>query len=275
MTKIILPVILLACLLLLSGCIQTPVQNPTPTATIPVSPAPATATPGTTVPETSVPATTTVVPATLTETPAATPAPTPEPVDVSKIKFVQYADSDFAMDYPATWNITRTTYYSSICTSTENSRCFANEIKNIGPFNFSESSVLKKPSRITRFESPDGRLKVVAFVSDFRDSVTGLYQINPDIAWVMNRVHAIFPDVSGLAAVSDYKYDRSANAMTFSYTVILPKLTEDYPLAYASENFVTVHRDYEFVFMTDNEDFLKYRNLRERILSSIVPNDIV
>ena len=273
MIRKILPLFLIACLIFLCGCTQT-APIPPPQVTTSPSPMPSPVTPGiSSLPETTmVPGT---VPTLTNVTVSLTPAATAEPVDVSGIRFTRYSDADFSMDYPETWNVSRSTYTSTICRSTEDYRCYRNEIKTIGPFNFTENPALKKPSRIVTFTSPDGTLKVVAFISDFRDNLVGLYQINPDIGWAMNRVHAIFPDVSGLAAVGDYRYDRSANAMTFRYTVILPELSEDYPLAYASENFLTVHRDFEFVFMTDNENFVKYRNLRERILSSITPNDIV
>lgn len=272
MIRNILSFCLIVCLVLLSGCTQT-MPSPQQQVTTGPSPMPSPIPPGTS----SLPQTTTIptVPAVTNTTASLTPAATAEPADVSRIRFARYSDADFSMDYPASWNVSRSTYTSTICRSTEDFRCYRNEIKTIGPFNFTEDAALKKPSRIVTFTSPDKTLKVVAFISDFRDNLVGLYHINPDIGWAMNRVHAIFPDVSGLAAVGDYRYDRSANAMTFSYSVILPELSEDYPLAYASENFLTIHRDYEFVFMTDNENFQKYRNLRERILSSIAPNDSV
>lgn len=275
MIRTILPLCLVACLLL-GGCTETG-QSPPPllhdvtTLVTPVSPLPAP------LPKTT-PAMTTVTepptPAAVTSAVTFIPV-TPEPADVSEIQFVRYSDNDFSMDYPAAWNVSRTTHSPYICIPTETFRCYRKEIATIGPFNFSEMPALKTPSRIITFTSADGRLKAVAFISDFRDSLVGYYEINPDIGWARSRVHSIFPDVNGFAAVSDYRYDRSAHAMTFSYTVILPELSEDYPLAYASENFVTVHRDYEFVFVTDNEDFRKYRELRERIFSSITPNDIV
>jgi len=62
--------------------------------------------------------------------------------------------------------------------------------------------------------------------------------------------------------------------MTVRYSVTMPVGTKSYPLAYTIKNFFTVHHNYEFAFVSDNENIQKYRNLGERILSSITPNDI-
>jgi hypothetical protein len=202
-----------------------------------------------------------------------TPAAMADPADVSQIRFTRYTDSDFSMDYPSAWSVSKSTYTSYICRRTDTTWWYQNELRTIGPFYFGEVDSLKKPARIVTFTSADGRQKVVAFISDFHDNANQNFGIDPNIQWVKNKVTENYPDVAG-TAVGDYQYDRSGNSMTVRYSVTMPVGTKSYPLAYTIKNFFTVHHNYEFAFVSDNENIQKYRNLGERILSSITPNDI-
>jgi hypothetical protein len=200
----------------------------------------------------------------------ATPKAIADPIDVSQIQFTRYSDSDFNMDYPSTWHVSRSTYNAYNCISNQGMKCYQNEIKTIGPFDF------KTSSRIVSFTSADGKQKIVAFTSDFGDSMTGYYTINPILEWAKNRVTENYPDVAD-TAVGDYQYNKmggNSNIMQVSYSVTLPVGSAAYPLAYKMKDFVTSHHLYEFAYISDNENIQKYRNLEERILSSITPNDM-
>lgn len=273
MVRKILVVCLIIVLMLLSGCTQTTSKPSTQVITtnppvMPVSEIPAVSP--------SVPVTT-IIPATSATTTIATitaiPAAKADPTDVSEIRFIQYRDSDFSMDYPSTWTVIKSTYTSYFCKPVERTGCYEHELKTIGPFYFGETDNLKKPTRIVTFTSADGRQKIVAFISDFLDNANQNFGIDPDIRWVKDRVTDNYPDVAG-TAVGDYQYDRSGNSMTISYTVMMPVGSEAYPLAYKTKNFFTVHHNYEFAFISDVENIQKYRNLEERILTSITTYDI-
>ena len=269
----LLLVCLIAGLVFLSGCTQTPPKPSGPGIT--TTPAMIPTSEITTVPA-SVPVPTMIPitsPAPIPATADKTPAALADPADVSQIQFTRYTDSDFSMDYPSAWNVSRSTYTSYICRRTDTTWCYQNELRTIGPFYFGEMDGLKKPARIVTFTSADGRQKVVAFISDFFDNANQNFGIDPNIQWVKNKVTENYPDVAG-SAVGDYQYDRSGNSMTVRYSVTMPVGTKSYPLAYKIKNFFTVHHNYEFAFVSDNENIQKYRNLEERILSSITPNDI-
>jgi hypothetical protein len=122
------------------------------------------------------------------------------------------------------------------------------------------------------FISADGTQKLVAFTSDFLDHLDGNFILNPTLEWAKDRVTINYPDVSG-SAVGDYQYSGSGKTMTSRHTVTMPKGSAAYPLAYTMKNFVTIHHDYEFAFISDNENIEKYKNLKERIFSSITLND--
>ena len=214
-----------------------------------------------------------VIPITKKKTATPTPAASPDPVDVSDIRFVRYTDNDFSLDYPSTWNVSESTYTSYTCTATANNRCYRNELKTIGPFDFSDDDRLKKPSRIVTFTSADKKQNVVAFTSDFLDHLNGNYVLNPTLEWSKELVTVNYPDVPG-TVVGDYAYTQSGNIMTSRHTVTMPKGSAAYPLAYTMKNFVTLHHNYRFAYISDNVNIEKYRNLRDRILSSITLNDL-
>lgn len=262
---------LLAGLLVFAGCTQT---APVPAAPVNTATSgPTHAEPNITITEvtTTIPATTLIPTTTMTIVQEVTVVP-PDPTNVSEISFVRYADTDFSLEYPQSWNVSKTTYNAYICTSNSVTRCFRNETAAIGPFDFNDNSDLKKPARIVTFTSADGNQKLVAFTSDFLDNLNGNYEIDPTFEWAKDRVTKNFPDVSG-SAVGDYQYARSGNTMTSTYTVTMPQGSAAYPLAYTMKNYVTGHHVYEFAFISDSANIQKYRNLRSRIFASIAPND--
>ena len=205
--------------------------------------------------------------------------PTPNPTDVSEIKFLHYSDSDFDVDYPSTWIITKSTYTPYYCKSVlDISRndyhlCFENETKSIGPFSFYEDDNLKKPYRIVMFTSADGKLRFVSFTSDLFDTMSGHWILNPNMDWARNDFNSRYPDVSASTYITNYKYFKSDTILTSKFDVKLPENSKYYPSAYTEEPAVTMHHVYNFAFITDNENFDRYRNLKDKMISSIKTND--
>jgi hypothetical protein len=212
--------------------------------------------------------------------PGTTLAPMADPTDVAAITFMHYSDSDFSVDYPASWNITHSVYTRYFCrnvfddSSTNYHVCYQNETRSIGPFNFYEDDTLRKPSRVVTFTSADGRLKFVSFTSDFLDTVTGNGRRNSSVEWVRNEFDMRYPDLSASSYVTNTKFFRSGNFLITTFDVRLPEGTDYYPTAYTGESIITLHRIYAFAFTTDSKNFERYRNLRDRILSSIKINDL-
>ena len=263
-----------------AGC-TSPHQAPAATLT------PAAGYAATTISPTPLPSqTVTVAPPALATTPAAitpTAAP-PDPTDITKIQFTKYSDNDFSLEYPATWNVSRSTYWQNPCisnsstyapaTSDITTRCYYTQIQTIGPFDFGEySDAMKKPGRIVTFTSADAAHKVVAYISDFLDNQNGNYIINPDLSWVKDQVVTDYPDV-GADQVGNYQYFRSGNTMCVSYSVTTTTSSTAYPLAYASKNYITVHHWYQFAYISTLDDIRKYNVLEAYVLNSITPNDI-
>ncbi len=214
-----------------------------------------------------------------TTSPSSTPTPGADSADVSKITFRQYADSDFTIDYPSTWNVSTSTYTPYFCSNVVDTErgyysiCYQNEMKTIGPFNFYEDDYLfKSPSRIVTLASPDGTVKFVSFTQDFLDQMNGNVIVVPSFAWVTDEFHKMYPDLYVFNHVGNYREFSLGNAKGFSYDVILP--ADHYPPAYTEEVVVTVHHLYRFAFITDSEDFRTYQTLKERMLSSIRTYDI-
>ena len=226
-----------------------------------------TATPTTSIPTTVVP--TTLITPELTEIPTITPnattspsvlptlSPKADPTDLSEITFSHYSDSDFSLDYPSTWNITKSTFTLYNCNSVEANRCYQNETKTIGPFFFNEDPSLKKVVRIVTFSSADGNQKITAFTSDFLDNLNGNFILNPDLKWTQYQVTTNYPDI-GATAIGNYKYAKSGNTMYSIFTMTAPPGSVEYPLAYTKKTFVTMHHIYEFTLISDNENIQKY-----------------
>jgi hypothetical protein len=200
------------------------------------------------------------------------PAQTPDPVDLSKINFTRYNDDDFSLDYPSSWNVSASTYTSYACVGTEKKPCYTKEISSIGPFDFSEDDHRKKISRIVTFTSADKKQKVVAFTSDYRDNFVGNYQLDPTLDWCRKLVTTNYRDVAG-SVVGDYHYLKGGSTMVSDYSVTMPKGSAAYPLAYTMKNWVTLHHAYSIAFISDNANIEKYRDLKDRILTSVMPND--
>jgi len=236
------------------------------------------------VPETTGPAEKTTADPSTTTVPVTTPAPAPtprlgivapaepDPVDITAISFARYSDSDFVLEYPSTWNITTTTYTPYPCITDSTMRCHQNETEKIGPFNFNDISIFKKPIRIVTFTSGDKKQKLVVFTADFLDNVNGNYELNPTLDWARERVEMIFPDITG-SVVGDFQYYRIGPNMASEYTVTMPERAAAYPLAYTMKNIVTNHHVYEFAFISDTTNIQKYYNLKNRMLTSITTQD--
>jgi hypothetical protein len=246
------------------------IPSPTPTAPIPLTERTTLVIPTTNPGETAIP----------TIVQGITPPPTTDPTDVSAITFAQYSDRDFSVDYPAAWNITHSAYTRYFCQNVfdDSSRdyhvCYENETKSIGPFNFYEDDTLRKPSRVVTFTSADGTLKFVSFTSDFLDTVTGNGRRNSSVEWTRSEFEVRYPDLSASSYVTNTKFFRSGNFLISTFDVILPEGTDYYPTAYTGESVITLHRVYAFAFTTDTKNFDKYRNLKDRMISSIKINDL-
>jgi len=281
--KYLLFIVLLVGILITAGCVNenkdalvTPAQTtPTPTTSIPTT---------VITPEITTSIIPTITPNVTTTTsiePIKTPTPKPDPTDVSEINFLHYSDDDFSVDYPSTWIITTSTYTPYYCKSVlDTSRndyhlCFENETKSIGPFSFYLDDGLKKPYRIVTFTSADGKLKFVAFTQDFIDATTGHWRLSPTIDWTRSEFQSRYPNLSAFTYISNYKYYQSQNVLASTFDVKLPEGSNYLPSAYSEKAMVTMHQMGTFAFITDNENFDKYRNLKDKIISSIKTNDRV
>jgi len=211
--------------------------------------------------------------------PNKTPTPKPDPTDVSEIKFLSYSDSDFSVDYPSTWTITNSTYSPYYCESVlETSRndyhvCFENETKSIGPFYFWESDHYKKPYRVVTFMSADGKLKFVSFTIDFLETMSGNYMLKPNMDWTRAQFEARYPNLTASTYITNYKYYQAQNALASTFDVKLPEGSNYDPSAYSEKAVVTLHHIHYFAFITDNKNFDKFRNLKDRIISTIKTSD--
>lgn len=271
-------IFLCAAIIFASGC--TGQQEPAPPSRIPSA---SLTTPATSLPVPDLTSERTTMARTPTPTattsPAATPAPEADPADVSQITFLRYSNSDFSLDYPSTWTVTTSTYTPYYCRNEVDTAqgyyqvCYEDEMKSIGPFSFyRDDNLFKSPSRIVTFRSADGSVKFVAFTQDFLDQLNGNVLVVPDFAWVKDEFHKMYPDLFAMNYIGNYQEFSTGNAKAASYDVTLP--AGHYPPAYTGEFVVTVHHLNRFAFITDNEKFIRYQNLKQRILSSIVIHDI-
>ncbi len=231
-----------------AGCTNTsPATKVLPASNVTVSAINTTATPSTL----STPVPTTVSTPEPTQT---TPAPKPTAeMDVSKITFSDYSDTDFSLDYPSTWEIEITTVdYTD---------------KKI-----SGGDIFKESVRVVAFVSEDNKTKMVATTYDF--ITTGIWISNPDIEWCRNSVSSRFPDVNGAAAVINYKFfeDTRGNP-TVTYDVVLPKSSAWYPYSYSERVVITLHHEYIFDFIAERGDLEAYKNVKDVMFSSIIPDD--
>jgi hypothetical protein len=282
--KYLLFIVLLLAVVITAGCVSENKSNltlsdtPTPTTSIPTTviiPEITTSIIPSITPNVTTPNVTTIP----SITPTKTPTPKPDPTDVSEIKFLHYSNSDFSVDYPSTWIIANSTYFPYYCESVlDTSRndyhvCFENETKSIGPFYFWENDNYKKPYRIVTFTSSDGKLKFVSFTQDFLETKSGNYMLKPNMDWTRAQFEARYPDLTSSTYITNYKYYQSENVLTSTFDVKLPEGTKYVPSAYSEKALVTVHHVQCFAFITDNENFDKYKGLKERIISSIKTSD--
>jgi hypothetical protein len=266
--------------LIITGCVSENKSNLTPNQT---TPTPTTSIPTTVItpeiPTSIIPTITPNVTTTPSIIPTKTPTPKPDPTDVSEINFLHYSDSDFSVDYPSTWIITNSTYFPYYCESVlDTSRndyhvCFKNETKSIGPFYFWENDHFKKPYRIVTFTSADGKLKFVSFTQDFLETMSGNYMLKPNMDWARAQFEDRYPNLTASTYITNYKYYQSQNVLVSTFDVKLPEGSNYLPSAYSEKTMVTLHHVGYFAFITDNENFDKYRNLKDKIISSSKTND--
>jgi hypothetical protein len=183
------------------------------------------------------------------------------------------------MYYPSAWNVSKLYYTLYICESvldpqrTDYHICYQNETTSIGPFSYYDSDIYKKQFRVVTITSPDSTLKFGALIKDYIDGRTGIYRINPTIQWCKSLFEANYPDLLSSTYVSNYKYFSDGNTMTATYDVWLPADSGYSPPGYSTKTFGTTHHIYEFGFFTDTENFGKYQNLKEKMISSIKITD--
>jgi len=248
-------IFLLIAVMLMAGC----VRPTTPAASVP---APA-ITPSIPIPAISAVILPSIIPTTPTVTPTTsivpvkTLLPKGDPTDVSEITFLYYSDGDFSMDYPSTW-IPATSVYTPY---------------PVGPFYLYEDPRLNTPYRVVTFTSPDTTKKIVALTQDFEQP--GSFVLNPTIDWGRAMFERDYPDLSAVNYLGNYKYFLSGNTMGSTYDVTLPKGSKYYPPSYSIKTVVTRRHVYNFGFFTDTDNFTIYKNLKERIISSIKTNDAV
>jgi len=233
MKKRIIFALMIVCIvaIIVAGCTSTVSTGAsTQATTAPTSAVPTQIPSPVTTIETATPTTTVAI---VTQTPIANPDPT----DVSKIQFTKYSDNDFSLEYPSTWNVSKSGEY-------------------IG-YNVT-------------FTSADHNQKFVAYVFG---GLGGNFVVNPTCDRGKNEVSYKYQDLGG-SDVSDCQYAQSGNTMTSRYTLTTPKGSAEYPLAYTTKTFVTVHDIFEFSFISDDVNILKYHDLKEYMFSSITTNDI-
>ena len=279
-------VVLCVAILCIAGCTTKPV-TPESTAVTPVvtSGAPGRIAVPSSVPQVPPINSTPIIPANrspavLTTVTTIAP-PEADPTDLSKIAFKHYSDADFSVDYPSAWTITTSTYTPYFCKNYLDYEsgvflvCYERETKIIGPFNFYEEDILTKERRIVTFTSADGRLKFVSFTADFVEGQNGMVLLDPTIEWTRAQFKNNYPDLSASSYnfIGNYQFFKSGNALTSRYDVSMHKGSRYYPSAFSKKSVITPHYLYSFGFVTDNENFTKYQNLKEYMLSSVRVND--
>ncbi len=91
--------------------------------------------------------------------------------------------------------------------------------------------------------------------------------------WTRLQFEDRYPDLTASTYITNYKYFQSQTVLVSTFDVKLPEGSNYLPSAYSEEAMVTMHHVGTFAFITDNENFDKYRNLKDRIISSIITND--
>jgi hypothetical protein len=233
-----------------AGCTNQPPPEVSVPSTIPTTPVPATASPSVTV--------TSLVPTPpltfVTTTPSVhptTPLPPADPTDVAQITFVYYYDNDFSVEYPSTW-ILETSAYTPY---------------PVGPFYSYDDPRFNIPYRVVTITSPDNTIKFVALTQEFKRA--GTYRLDPTIELYRKMFQRDYRDLSAASYLGNYKYFSSGTAMASTYDVTLPEGTNYYPSAYTVKTVVSLRHEYNFGFFTDRNNFGRYQNLKEKMISSV------
>lgn len=132
---------------------------------------------------------------------------------------------------------------------------------------------MKNAVHLITFTSPDGKEKVVAFISYFLDNLPGTSAIDPNLDWIGSEVSSDYPDI-GRSQVGDFHYTPTGSRIYSSYTLKTPVTSAEYPLAYSLNYYVTYRHFYRFAFISDDPTIHEYNDLRTYIISSIKLNDI-
>ncbi len=114
----------------------------------------------------------------------------PEPSNPADIAFQHYSDSNFGIDYPATWKVSRT--------------------GNV------------------QLTSASGRVSFTAEIGDFLPGLAGNYRLNPDISAVQNIVSREFPGYDPHNIISNYQSTTVRGVPATIYTVNIPRGSESY-----------------------------------------------
>ncbi len=204
-----------------------------------------------------------------------------DPADVSKIKFLRYSDDDYSAEYPSAWTVENSVYTPYFCDNTVDISspayhlCYQNETKTIGPFFFYDDSNYNKSSRVVTFTSGDKKLKFVSFTKDFAGASIGNSVLKPTDGWCKAQFQLNFPDLAPSNFVGNYKYFASGNTMASTYDTVMANGSKyyPYPLAFTKKDVITTHHWYSFGFITDYENFNKYQDLKNYIISSVITKD--
>jgi hypothetical protein len=204
-----------------------------------------------------------------------------DPTDVSEITFMRYSDDDYSVDYPSTWTVKNSLYTPYFCDNTVDVSspayhlCYENETKMIGPFFFYDDNNYNKLSRVVTFTRGDGKVKFVSFTKDFAGPNIGNSVLKPTDEWCKAEFQLNFPDLAPSNFVGNYKYFATGNTMASTYDTVMPNGSKyyPYPLAFTKKDIITTHHWYSVGFITDYENFNKYRDLRDFIISSVTTKD--
>jgi hypothetical protein len=256
--RLVVPLIIIS--ILCAGCIGTP-PVPEPIPTVVITPEPPTPEP--------TPAITTTMP-TPTPLPTIPPAetiaepetPDPEPVPTPMLptanitvgmNFTNYTYSnDFKLQYPADWIPVNNTF-----------RAWTDRVNSI-------PEQYQQEGRQTFFGSENNRTWFNVRVYDW--IAPGGHKLDQNLQTVKTGITEMCPDVSGDSAVSNYRLALDDfHYLTMNYDVKIPLSSNCSPLEYSERTFVSYNHLYKFDFATTEGTLDQYRDLRDAIMKSVVP----
>jgi hypothetical protein len=269
-----------------AGCTSTGSSNATAQITsVPTTAVPTTAISNPVLPTPTASVITTIASATQTTVSNInkTPQLPSDYTDVSKIQFSHYSDNNFSLDYPSAWTVSEYTFNDFINdpvfgygpnqtllnASVNQIMFYADVSAGAGSGNSGQPQV----GRNIMFKSSDGKMELIVFTNDVSGTQTGNYILNSNPEWADTEAGELSPDLMG-SQVGGYKYGMSGNTMYSEFTFTSPKSSAEYPLAYISKNFVTLHHVYRFILFSNDPNFQNYNNFQDRIFSSITTNDL-